>query len=82
MNQWWSWILTGIGITGLYLVGNKSLWGWYIGIAVQVLWVTYAIVTRQWGFIFSAIVYASVNIRNYLKWRKEEAKKELAEVVT
>lgn len=75
MNQWWSWILTSIGIIGLYLVGKHSLWGWVIGAGVQFLWLTYAIVTRQWGFLVSAFAYGSINIRNYMRWYIE--KKEL-----
>ena len=69
----WSWILAGIGITGLWIAGNKSQWGWIIGIAAQLLWITYAITTSQWGFLFSAIAYGTVYARNLIKWRKDES---------
>ena len=71
MNQWWSWILTIVGVTGLYFVGRHSLWGWIIGIGVQFLWLIYSITTKQWGFVASAFAYGFINIKNYICWRSE-----------
>lgn len=70
--MWWSWGLSVIGVAGLLLAGNKKKVGWSLGIGVQALWMTYAIVTHQYGFILGASVYAYVYARNYLKWRNEE----------
>lgn len=70
---WWSWLLMAVGVTGLYLAGSKRKIGWVIGILVQVLWIVYAIITKQWGFIASAIVYGAVNIRNWRRWQREES---------
>lgn len=72
-QQWWSWVLAGIGVTGLYFAGSNRAVGWAIGLAVQVLWIGYAFATRQWGFIFSAIAYSAVNIRNWRRWRAAPA---------
>lgn len=71
MNQWWSWLLTGVGVTGLYFAGRKNKVGWAIGFAAQSLWILYAVATRQWGFIVSAGAYGSVYARNWLRWRRE-----------
>lgn len=73
MSWWWSWLLALLGLFGLWLAGNRNMWAWRIGIAVQVLWVAYALTTRQWGFIASALGYAGVNLRNLLKWRRERS---------
>lgn len=62
--QIWSWILTAVGVTGLYLAGRRSPWGWGIGIAAQVLWLAYAISTEQWGFLVSVAAYGWVNVTN------------------
>jgi len=67
MNPLWSYVLTGIGVTGLYAVTNKKWWGFAIGLFVQLLWVAYAVTTRQHGFIGSACVYGYVN---YLGWKR------------
>jgi hypothetical protein len=69
---WWSWLLAAVGVTGLYLAGSKRKAGWVIGIAVQSLWIAYAVHTRQWGFIVSALAFGWVNTRNLIKWHREE----------
>jgi hypothetical protein len=62
----WSWVLAVIGVAGIYFVGRKTIWGWLV------LWITYALITKQYGFIFSAIAYAAVYIKSFLHWRREE----------
>lgn len=67
----WSWILTFVGATGLYLAGKKLWWSWLIGLGAQGLWLAYAIVTRQWGFIASAGIYGYVYAKNARRWYAE-----------
>lgn len=67
----WSFVLAGIGILGIWLAGRKNLWGWAVGVGAQLLWIAYAIVTQQWGFIASAVAYGSVYAINWRKWRNE-----------
>jgi hypothetical protein len=67
-----------VGVTGLFLAGRGGWHGWAIGLAAQVLWFAYAIVTKQYGFIVSAIAYGWVNIVNIkkaLKRRREADEK-------
>jgi hypothetical protein len=68
----WSFVLTGVGVLGLYIAGSKSLWGWAIGLAAQPLWAIFAIVTGQYGFVISAAIYGWVYGRNLLRWWKED----------
>jgi hypothetical protein len=42
--------------------------GWAVGLGAQVLWMTYAVKTRQHGFIFGAFAYGSVYARNLWAW--------------
>lgn len=72
VNPMWSVALTTIGVTGLFLVTRKLRLGFAVGIAVQVLWIFYAIVTRQWGFIASALAYGTVNALGWWRWRPSE----------
>ena len=69
---WWSWLLTAVGIVGLFLAGSKRKVGWAIGLGAQVLWVAYAIVSGQYGFLASAGAYGFVYARNWLRWRREQ----------
>ena len=67
----WSYVLAAIGVTGIFFVGRKTIWGWHILLVNEALWITYAIITKQYGFILSAIAYAAVYIRSYIHWSKE-----------
>jgi hypothetical protein len=70
---YWSWILTAIGVFGLWVSSTGRSWGFLVGLAAQVLWIAYALATDQYGFIVSAIAYAWVYSRNFKTWRKQEA---------
>jgi hypothetical protein len=71
MNQWMSYVLGATSCLMLWLMGNKSKYGPMVGIAVQGLWIIYAISLKQWGLIISAVAYTIVHIRNLRKWQKE-----------
>lgn len=65
---WWSWLLTAVGVTGLYFAGRKRAVGWAIGIGAQVLWLAYALTTKQYGFVVSCGAYGWVYVRNFRAW--------------
>jgi hypothetical protein len=67
----WSIALAAVGILGIYLAGRKNLWGWAIGTGAQVLWIVFALVTQQYGFILSALAYGAVYGRNWYRWAAE-----------
>jgi hypothetical protein len=81
-DQYWSWLLTVVGLTGFILAGRKVWWAWYINIGCQALWFTYAIVTEQHGFIVAAIAYTVVFARNAYKWTTERSPSKLREHFT
>lgn len=66
----WSFTLAAIGILGIYMAGKKNAWGWFIGLSAQVLWIVFAVVTGQYGFIASALAYGFIYGKNWLAWRK------------
>jgi len=70
--QWWSWALMAVGVTGLFLAGRGGWLGWAIGIFAQLLWFAYALVTKQYGFIVSAVAYGTVNVINLRKAIKKQ----------
>ena len=71
---WWSWLLTAVGVTGFVFAGRKVWWAWYVNIGCQGLWMAYAIVTKQWGFIAAAVIYTVVFVRNAVEWTREHRK--------
>lgn len=72
MHEYWSWTLAAIGITGIWLAGRNNKAGWAIGAAAQLLWLAYALATKQYGFIATAVAYGTMYGRNWWKWRQRE----------
>ena len=68
MSPLWSYLLTVVGVFGLWLAGRKDRRGWMVGVGAQMLWVAYAITTRQWGFLVSAGAYGWVYAKNARAW--------------
>lgn len=67
----WSWILTAVGLTGFVLAGRRIWWAWYVNIACQALWLTYALTTNQFGFVVASAVYTVVFTQNAIRWTRE-----------
>ena len=72
INDYGHWLLAVIGVSGIYFVGRKSLWAWFLLLFNECLWIAYALTTNQYGFIFAAIAYGAVYIRSYLHWKRDE----------
>jgi nicotinamide riboside transporter PnuC len=68
----WSYVLAVIGVAGIYFVGRKTIWGWLVLLFNETLWITYALITKQYGFILSALAYAVVYIRSFMHWNRED----------
>lgn len=64
-------LLVAVGLLGFVLAGQKKWYAWYVNIACQFLWLAYAIISQQYGFILGAIVYTIVFTRNAVKWTKD-----------
>ena len=67
-NNLWSWGLSIIGVTGIYLTGRKNWRGYAVGIVTEFAWVVYSLQTKQYGFIFGSTIYISVYLLNINKW--------------
>ena len=68
----WSWVLSVIGVTGLYLAGRKIWWAWTINFFSEALWLAYAISTKQYGFIVGAVAFGWVYAKNALAWYSDK----------
>lgn len=69
-----SWALGALGVTGLWIAGRKQWWGWVLNVVNEGLWIYYALLTEQYGFILMALAYAFVYARNAVQWRKDQWK--------
>lgn len=66
--EWWSWVLTGVGVTCFILAGRKVWWAWYVGLAGQVLWLGYSLASQQYGFLLGVVLYTYVYSDNAFRW--------------
>lgn len=77
MNQWIndyaSWVLATSGVAAIYFIGRKQIWAWIWATLNEAMWIYYALVTKQYGFIFAAIAYAIVYIKSYKHWKDLES---------
>ena len=71
-GQIWSWVLAIFGVTGMWYVGKKHAHAFFFLSVNELLWILFAIQTKQYGFIFKAFCYATVYFRNGLKWLQEK----------
>lgn len=71
IDQAWSWLLGVVGLLGFFLAGRLVWWAWYINLVNQIFWLTYSIITRQWGFLVTTIFYTIVFSKNAHDWTKK-----------
>lgn len=72
-------LLSVVGVAGFLLAGNKVWWAWWVNVACQGLWVTYALTTGQYGFLLGAAFYTVTFGRNAIKWTREHREKVAAD---
>lgn len=70
--MWWSWFLALSGTAAMFVIGRKKKWGWLWFIFNELMWIIYAITTKQYGFIFGSIAYGTVAIKSYRHWKRDE----------
>ena len=70
------WIAGILELIGLYLVGNKNRLGFLLNLSCIFFWVLYVCINKTTYGILPVVLTASViNIRNYIKWKKENGSK-------
>lgn len=61
-------LISALGLSSLALTGRRDARyrrvGWVLAICVQVVWLPYAITTRQWGFVPNSFVYGAIDVWN------------------
>lgn len=71
----WTWLLLGmevIGVTGMYFVGQRKWWGWFIVLIHSFPWAIYSVLYDKPGFIAMTMLWWTMNFRNMRKWRREQ----------
>jgi hypothetical protein len=61
------WTLVAGGIAGTYLAGAGMRCGWLVLLGMQPIWIAYAIVTGQVGFVLGSVAYAGGQLNGYMR---------------
>lgn len=67
-----SWILSALTLVVMWLAGSNNRRAWYLGIAIQPLWIVFAVVTHGYGLIALSLALALVYARNALIVRQHK----------
>lgn len=62
-------LISFITIYSMFLIGNKNILGWWIGIANQVLWLVFILWYKSYGLLPLTILIVVVYTRNLITWR-------------
>jgi membrane protein DedA with SNARE-associated domain len=65
-------ILSAISVYMTILAGNMNPKAWLFGLAAQVGWLSWILVTQIWGFLILNIAMWVVYTRNHLNWNKNK----------
>ena len=65
------WLATVLGLTGVYLLGNKNKLGFIIFMGASVSWVTFGIMTGSLPVIVGSSIFFIMHMRGFLSWSKE-----------
>ncbi len=65
---WLPWLLSAITIYTMFLAGNKDGKTWLIGLANQLLWLIWIVLSGSWGLLPMNIALWVVYARNHFKW--------------
>jgi len=62
-----------------WLLGNKNKWGWILHFISGIIWSVVALTNIKvaGGLLLIAIPSFVINIRNFIKWNREEYEKRI-----
>lgn len=59
----------------IVFVGEKSRWGWAIGVLCCILWVIYVLHSKvAYGILIPTIATLIIDIRYFIRWTKDKKK--------
>ena len=65
------WLATVLGLSGVYLLGNKNKIGFIIFMGASVSWVTFGAMTGSFPVIIGSSIFFIMHLRGFLSWSKE-----------
>lgn len=69
------WLATVCGLTGVYLLGNKSKIGFLLFMVASSSWAVFGVMTGSIAMTIGSTIFFSMHLRGYLAWRRDEREK-------
>lgn len=67
------WATSAGTLLGMWLIGQKRSIGWVVGLANQVLWVTFSVMFEAWGLLPLTLALIVIYVKNLAQWRRDDA---------
>lgn len=65
------WLATILGLTGVYLIGNKNKIGFIIFMGASLSWVLFGVLTGSIPVIIGSSIFFMMHLRGLLKWNRD-----------
>ena len=69
------WLATVCGLTGVYLLGNKSKIGFVMFMMASLSWSIFGIMTGSIAMTIGSLIFFSMHLRGFIQWRRDERDK-------
>ena len=66
------WLATICGVTGVYLLGNKSKIGFLLFMVASASWAVFGVMTGSIAMTIGSTIFFTMHFRGYLNWRRDE----------
>lgn len=63
------WLASSLSLLMIYSLGNKKRIGFYFGVAANLTWLVFAIITFNPPIFLSNTVFLVLNLHNISKWQ-------------
>lgn len=64
-------LISIITIIQMYMLSRHMMYGLYVGLASQVLWIMFIVTTKSWGLLPLNVVLWWVFISGIIEWKQE-----------
>ena len=66
------WLATILGLTGVYLLGNKNKMGFIVFMGASLSWITFGVMTGSLPVIIGSSIFFIMHLRGFVSWLREE----------
>ncbi len=66
------WLATLCGVTGVYLLGNKSKVGFILFMVASTSWAVFGLMTGSIAMTIGSMIFFTMHLRGFLSWRRDE----------